>query len=262
MRSGMEWTPRSSLQPWLQYCRVCKSLGEQRQCQHGQGEKSLVWAGFPGLSKGLWHLAEWSGCCAVPVLCVSVGMAPSIACCLWKSPGREGILCSWVGAGECPAASAVQHCPNSVQPCPPVCPVPDLCSWTGTVLMSGYWETISELGKRCTSTAMSAVTARCGYGWERITQRHRPRFPHVEGVVPPQCFSPPSCPFTAGLLPLLCQKSVLVTEKSTVSLWCLQAAWQDWLCPCCGAMRGCDTLVPASGNAPCSHRAQISRISF
>lgn len=26
----------------------------------------------------------------------------------------------------------------TLQPRPPVCPVPDLCSWTGTVLMSGY----------------------------------------------------------------------------------------------------------------------------
>lgn len=117
MRGGMEWTPSSSLQPWLQYCRVCKSIGEQRQCQHGQGEKSLLWADFPGLSKGLWHLAEWSGCCAVPVLVSVWEWHPALPAASGKIlAGRASSAPGWV-QGNVPAASAVQHChPTATSP--------------------------------------------------------------------------------------------------------------------------------------------------
>lgn len=132
------------------------------------------------------------------------GMAPSIACSPVLLQKSQRCDCSWVDA-----AGMAQHCPT--QPCPPVYPVLGLSSWLGTEEPPGSWE-------QCTSTEMSAVIVRCGYGLERTTQRNKPRFPHAEGVLLPQWFSPPSYPFTAGLLPFLCQKSVLVGEKSRVCL--------------------------------------------
>lgn len=121
-----------------------------------------------------------------------------------------GCDCSWLDA-----AGMAQHCPT--QPCPPACPgqgcapALGLSSWLCTEEPSGSWE-------QSTNTATSTVFVRCGYGLARITQRNRPGFPHAEGVLPPQWFSHPSYPFTAGLLPFLCQKSVLVREKSRVCL--------------------------------------------
>lgn len=146
------------------------------------------------------------------VLCSVLGGNGTQHCLLPCAPAKilTGYDCSWLDA-----AGMAQHCPTP--PCPPVCPgqgcapALGLSSWLGTEEPSGSWE-------QSISTGTSTVIVSRGYGSERITQRNRPRFPHAEGVLPPQRFSPPSYPFTAGLLPFLCQKIVLVIEKSRVCL--------------------------------------------
>lgn len=174
------------------------------------------------------------------VLCsVPGGMVPSIACypvLLQKSQqdgnalllggcSRNGPAAQGMSLKELGRLKELSH--TAMSPCVPgqgCAPALGLSSWLGTEEPSGSWE-------QCSGTETSAVIVRCGYGLARITQRNRPRFPHAEGVLLPQCFSPPSYPFTAGLLPFLCQKSVLVREKSSVSV-IFAAAWLSWLCPC------------------------------
>lgn len=101
------WNGVNSQQFTAALTAVLQSLQE-----HWRAEAVPAWAGReePAVGWLSWALqraltpcrVKWVLCSACP--CVSVGMAPSIACCLWKNPGREGILCSWVGAGECPCS--------------------------------------------------------------------------------------------------------------------------------------------------------------
>lgn len=83
-------------EPWLQYCRVCNSTGEQRWCQHGQGEESLTFLASQKVSDTLQGEVGAVQCLS----CVSVWeWQPALPAALsWENPDRVCIHCSCVHA--------------------------------------------------------------------------------------------------------------------------------------------------------------------
>lgn len=100
----MEWSELPAVHCSLdcstaEFARALESRGSASM---GRERRACCGLTFLGSPKGSDTLQSEVG--AVQCLSLCQCGNGSIACCLWKNPGREGILCSWVGAGECPCS--------------------------------------------------------------------------------------------------------------------------------------------------------------
>lgn len=241
MRGGIEWTPRSSLQPWLQHCRVFKEhwraeagpawAGKEESLQvgHGQGNKSLVWADFCGFSGTLQSEVG-------AVLCARGEWHPALPAtlCSCKNPNRVWLLLG----GRSRNGPALSH--TAMSPCVP-CP--------GIVLLAGHWGAIRELG------TVHQYWNECSYCevWVWLGKNYTEKQAKVSpcwGCPPSPVVQPSQLPLHSRFVAISVPEKCFGGRKEQSVPVIFAAAWQSWLCPC---REGIWALGSQPPEAPCVH---------